>query len=147
MDKKSTSDPAELKKHSKLLDAEGYIVIPIAFGRESGSPGPKDTTPYKENIIEADEKDKPEVILTEIMNKIANRKKHFQFYLSNYLLDSLVAHFLPFFPLYLPILHFLPSLQFHYNSLSSQRKSASQSSTSVLPSVPLLSDLLKTSKS
>ena len=68
-DKKSGSSLNGLERQAKSLEDDDIKVIPVALGKESDVPELVKTTPNKENLIDVDEGDNPEMTCEVILRK------------------------------------------------------------------------------
>lgn len=68
-DKKSSSSLNDFERQAKSLEDGDIKVIPIALGKESDVPELAKTTPNKENLIDVDEGDDPEITCEVILRK------------------------------------------------------------------------------
>ena len=69
-DKKSRSSLSNVANEAKILEEEDIKVIPVALGSESDISELSTTTPNKENLVDVDEGDDPDVTAEIILLKI-----------------------------------------------------------------------------
>lgn len=69
-DKKSSSSLNNVANQAKILEEDDIKVIPVALGTESDIPELTTTTPNKENLVDVDEGDDPDVTAEIILLKI-----------------------------------------------------------------------------
>ena len=69
-DKKSSSSLNNVANQAKFLEEDDIKVIPVALGSESDIPELSTTTPNKENLVDVDEGDDPDVTAEIILLKI-----------------------------------------------------------------------------
>lgn len=69
-DEKSSSSLTNVKNQAKFLEEDDIKVIPVALGTESDLPELSTTTPNKENLVDVDEGDDPDVTAEIILLKV-----------------------------------------------------------------------------
>ena len=69
-DKKSSSSLSNVANEAKILEEDDIKVIPVALGSESDISELSTTTPNKENLVDVDEGDDPDVTAEIILLKI-----------------------------------------------------------------------------
>lgn len=74
VDNRSGSTEEDILRLAKILEDEDVKVIPVAIGSSVERGELEKTTPYKDNIVDASEKETPENLGKKIMNKAGESK-------------------------------------------------------------------------